>query len=106
VRRDEGAADARRSLAISQQLLGTREVVVSHHTDCGLQTFTNAELRARRRTALGADAAGIDFLPFGDVEASVRQDVAAIRGSPLVPRDVAVSGFVYDVRTGRLHAVP
>jgi carbonic anhydrase len=53
VRRDEGAADARRSLAISQQLLGTREVVVSHHTDCGLQTFTNAELRARRRTALG-----------------------------------------------------
>jgi carbonic anhydrase len=98
--------DALRSLAISQQLLGTREVVVIHHTDCGMQTFTNADLRARLRTELGADAAGIDFLPFSDVEASVRQDVAAIRESPLVPRDVAVSGFVYDVRTGRLQAVP
>jgi carbonic anhydrase len=97
--------DALRSLAISQQLLGTREVVVIHHTDCGMQTFSNDELRARLRTALGADAEGIDFLPFGDLEASVRQDVAAIRESPLVPRDVAVSGLVYDVRTGRLHEV-
>jgi carbonic anhydrase len=97
--------DALRSLAISQQLLGTREVVVIHHTDCGMQTFTNDELRARLRTELGADAAGIDFLPFGDLEGSVREDVAAIRESPLVPRDVAVTGFVYDVRTGRLHEV-
>jgi carbonic anhydrase len=97
--------DALRSLAISQQLLGTREVVVIHHTDCGMQTFTNDDLRARLRAELGADAAGIDFLPFSDLEASVRQDVAAIRESPLVPRDVAVSGFVYDVQTGRLHEV-
>ena len=97
--------DALRSLAISQQLLGTREVVVIHHTDCGMQTFTNADLRARLRTELGADAEGIDFLPFSDLEASVRQDVATIRESPLVPRDVVVSGFVYDVRTGRLHEV-
>ena len=97
--------DALRSLAISQQLLGTREVVVIHHTDCGMQTFTNDDLRARLRTALGADAEGIDFLCFSDVEASVRQDVATIQGSPLVPRDVAVSGFVYDVRTGQLHDV-
>ncbi len=99
------SGDALRSLAISQQLLGTREVVVIHHTDCGMQTFTNDELRARLRTELGADASGIDFLPFGDLERSVREDVAAIRESPLVPRDVAVSGFVYDVRTGRLHEV-
>jgi carbonic anhydrase len=99
------SADALRSLAISQQLLGTREVVVIHHTDCGMQTFTNDELRARLRAELGADAAGIDFLPFGDLEGSVREDVAAIRASPLVPRDVAVTGFVYDVRTGRLHEV-
>jgi carbonic anhydrase len=85
-------------------------VVVLHHTDCGLQTVTTAERRARPRPALGADAAGIDFLPFSDVEASVRQDVAALRESPLVPHDVAVSGFVYAVRTavrtGRPHDVP
>jgi carbonic anhydrase len=99
------SGDALRSLAISQQLLGTREVVVIHHTDCGMQTFTNEDLRRRLQTELGADASEIDFLPFGDLEASVREDVATIRASPLVPRDVAVSGFVYDVRTGRLHEV-
>jgi carbonic anhydrase len=98
--------DALRALASSQQQPGTREVVVIHDTGCGVQTFTNDGLRARPRTAPGADAAGaagIAFLPCGDLEASVRPDAAAIRAPPLVPRDVAVSGLVYDVRTGRLH---
>jgi carbonic anhydrase len=99
------SADALRSLAISQRLLGTREVVVIHHTNCGMQTFTNDELRARLRAELGADASEVDLLPFSDLEASVREDVAAIRESPLVSRDVTVSGFFYDVRTGRLHEV-
>jgi carbonic anhydrase len=97
--------DAIRSLVISQQLLGTREVLVVHHTDCGMLTFTNDQLRDRLRQTLGADATGIDFLPFGDLEQSVRDDVAAIRASPLVPDDVAVRGFVYDVRSGRLREV-
>ena len=97
--------DALRSLAISHELLGTREVVVIHHTDCGMLTFTNDQLRQRLRDRLGADASGIDFLPFGDLNQSVRDDVATIRTSPLVPDDVVVSGFVYDVRTGRLHRV-
>jgi len=89
----------------SQQLLGTREVLVIHHTDCGMLAFTNEQLRDRLRRDLGADAEAVDFLPFADLEASVREDVETIRSSPLVPRDVAVRGFVYDVRTGRLREV-
>lgn len=97
--------DAIRSLVISQQLLGTREVVVIHHSDCGMLTFTNPQLQERLRRDLNADASGVDFLPFRDQEESVRQDVAAIRSSPLIPRDIPVTGFVYDVRTGRLHEI-
>lgn len=93
--------DALRSLVISTQLLGTREVLVIHHTDCGMLTFTNEQLQAR----LGADAAGIDFLPFSDVEQSVRDDMATIRASPLLPDDLAVRGFIYDVRSGHLREV-
>ena len=97
--------DALRSLVISQQLLGTREVLVIHHTDCGMVTFTNEQLRERLRRDLNADASALDFLPFADLEGSVRQDVATIRASPLVPDDISVRGFVYDVRTGRLREV-
>ena len=97
--------DALRSLVISQQLLGTREVLVVHHTDCGMLTFSNEQLRAKLARDLGADAATVDFLPFADLEGSVRQDVAAIRASPLVPDDILVRGFVYDVGTGRLREV-
>jgi carbonic anhydrase len=103
------AQDALRSLVISQQLLGTREVAVIHHTDCGMLTFRNADLRAKLRDGLGAeagrDADRIDFLPFVDVEQSVRDDVAFLRASPLIPDDIAIRGFVYDVRTGRLSEV-
>ena len=97
--------DALRSLVISQQLLGTREVLVVHHTDCGMMAFTNEQLRDRLRRDLNADASAVDFLPFGELEASVREDVETIRSSPLIPGDIAVRGFVYDVRTGRLREV-
>jgi carbonic anhydrase len=99
------AQEALRSLVISQRLLGTREVAVIHHTDCGMVTFSNEALRARIRDELGADASGIDFLPFPDVELSVREDVAFLRASPLIPDDVPIRGFVYDVRTGKLREV-
>ena len=99
------AQDALRSLIISQRLLGTREVAVIHHTDCGMLTFKNEDLRAQVKRELGADASGIDFLPFADVEKSVRDDVAALRDSPFIPRDFPVRGFVYDVRNGRLTEV-
>jgi len=99
------AQDALRSLIISQRLLGTRAVAVIHHTDCGMLTFKNEDLRAQVKRQLGADASGIDFLPFSDVEKSVRDDIAALRDSPFMPRDVPIRGFVYDVRTGRVTEV-
>jgi carbonic anhydrase len=101
--------DVLRSLAISQQLLGTREVVVVHHTDCGMLTFSNQDIRAKLRQELGPEAGRvaetIDFLPFSDLEESVRQDVEAIRRSPLMLRDIPITGIIYDVRTGRLQKV-
>jgi carbonic anhydrase len=97
--------DAIRSLVISQRLLGTTEVVVIHHTDCGMLTFTNEQLAAKVREDLGADASGLDFLPFSDLEESVRQDVETIRSSNLIGDDVAIAGAIYDVKTGRVHEV-
>src|SRR3954464_11305689 len=99
------AADALRSLVISQQLLGTNEVFVVHHTDCGMLTFDNPTLYGICREDLGADASDIDFLPFSDLEQSVREDVEIIRSSPLIAKDTPVTGFVYDVQTGKIHEV-
>jgi carbonic anhydrase len=97
--------DAIRSLVISNWLLGTREIVVIHHTDCGMLTFTDDELRSKLRDETGADASHIAFLPFDDLEGSVRDDVERIRRSALVPPDAELSGFVYDVRSGELREV-
>ena len=97
--------DMIRSLVISQQQLGTREIVVLHHTDCGAQTFKNEEFAAFLNQELGVDVSGQDFLPFIDVEESVREDVALLRQSPLIPADVEISGAVYDVDTGRMTVV-
>ena len=97
--------DALRSLIISYKLLGTREFVVIHHTDCGMLTFSNDQIRQMLKNDTGADASGIDFLPFSDLEASVREDVRTIRSSPLIPNDITVTGFVFDVKTGRLSEV-
>lgn len=97
--------DMIRSLVISQQQMGTREIVVLHHTDCGAQTFKNEEFAAFLNQELGVDVSGQDFLPFSDVEESVREDVALLRQSPLIPADVEISGAVYDVDTGRMTEV-
>ena len=93
--------DALRSLVISHHLLGTQEALVIGHTDCGMLTFTDDELRER----LGADAAGVDFHAFPDLEERVRQSVAAIRDSPLLPESFGARGYVYDVRSGRVEDV-
>ena len=98
-------ADALRSLIISEQLLGTTEIVVIHHTDCGMMTFSNTDLHERLRERFGVDAGDMDFLPFSDLEQSVRDDIAALRNSPFIPGDVTISGFIYDVRSGRLNPV-
>jgi carbonic anhydrase len=97
--------DAIRSLVISQQLLGTREVLVIHHTDCGMLTFSNDQLRSKVKADLGADASTVDFLPFSDLGQSVKDDIATLRNSPLLLRDAPISGFIYDVKTGRLQPV-
>lgn len=99
------AEDALRSLVISERLLGTTEIVVLHHTDCGMLTFTNEQLAAKIKADLGADVSGQDFLPFPDLEQSVRDDVSLLRSSPLIPGDIPISGAIYDVTTGKLHEV-
>lgn len=97
--------DALRSLVISHWLLGTEEAFVIAHTDCGMLTFTNEALRAKLADEAGADASGIDFLPFADLDESVRRSLARIRESPLLPESFSASGFVYDVRSGRLREI-
>jgi carbonic anhydrase len=99
------ARDALRSLVISERLLGTNEIAIIHHTDCGMVTFTNSDLHAKVKRELGADSSDIDFLPFSDLEESVREDVSFLQSSPLIPGDVIIRGFIYDVRTGRLNEV-
>lgn len=97
--------DAIRSLIISSTLLGTKEFIVVHHTDCGMQTFSNDDLRGILAERRGSDAGDIDFLPFGDLDQSVRDDIATIRSSEHIDQSISVRGFVYDVDTGALNEV-
>jgi carbonic anhydrase len=97
--------DALRSLIISSQLLGTRQFMVIHHTDCGMLTFTNDDIWTKLEAEFGKNASSIDFLPFSDVEGSLNDDVRTIRDNPFLPPDVEVTGWVYDTSTGRLREV-
>ena len=97
--------DMIRSLVISQQQMGTREIVVLHHTDCGAQTFNNEDFQEHLKCELGVDVSGQDFLPFQDIDESVREDMKLLRECPLIPDDVIISGAVYDVDTGRMIVV-
>jgi len=115
--------DAIRSLVISYKLLGTREWLVIHHSDCGMQLFDDAvmsellasSLRTASYTPAGWQDPGgggseegryVRWLTFRDLEQSVIDDVARIRRHPLVPGDIPIYGYYYDVRTGRLVEVP
>jgi carbonic anhydrase len=93
--------DALRSLVISHHLLGTQEALVIGHSDCGMLTFTNDDLHEK----LGPAAHGVDFHPFPDVEARVRESVQRIEQSPLLPESFTATGYVYDVRSGALNPV-
>ena len=97
--------DMLRSLVISQQQVGTREIVVLHHTDCGAQTFQNKDFQEHLKRELGVDVSDQDFLPFQDIDESVREDMRLLKDSPLIPDDVVISGAVYDVDTGRMIVV-
>lgn len=99
------AQDALRSIVVSQLLLGTTEILVIHHTECGMLTFQNEDLHAKVKDELGVDASDTDFLPFGDLEQSVRDDVRLLEESPLVPDGTSVRGFVYDVKSGKVTEV-
>lgn len=96
--------DAIRSLAISQRLLGTEEIVLIHHTDCGMLTFTDDQFKAdiERETGIRPEWAAE---AFPDLEGDVRQSMARIQASPFIPRKDSVRGFVYEVETGRLREV-
>ncbi|KAK7210885.1 hypothetical protein V2G26_018063 [Clonostachys chloroleuca] len=96
--------DGLRSLVISQQLLGTREIVIIHHTDCGMLTFTDTEIKSKIRNELSENADHIAFLPFHDLRQSVLDDIEIIKKSPLV-LDVPITGYIYDVKTGKLEKV-
>jgi carbonic anhydrase len=117
--------DAIRSLVISYKLLGTKEWFVIHHTDCGMQLFTDPVIRDLLRHSLktasvnakgewedsktgGGSSAGdfIPFLPFSDNAASVLEDVERIRKHPLVPAAIPIYGYIYDVSNGKLLEVP
>ncbi|HEX4731249.1 MAG TPA: carbonic anhydrase [Solirubrobacterales bacterium] len=96
--------DAIRSLAISQNLLGTEEIVLVHHTDCGMLTFTDEELAQKLEDETGQRPEWSAHA-FTDLEADVRSGIEKIRQSPFVPRTDSVRGFVYDVHTGALDEV-
>lgn len=97
--------DAIRSLIISSRLLGTNEFAVIHHTDCGMLTFSNEDLQSKLNDETGANASNFDFMPFSDLEGSVRDDVEAVKSSPFLSDDIPVRGFVYEVETGALRSV-
>ena len=96
--------DVIRSLTISQRLLGTREVMLIHHTDCGMLTFSDAELKEaiQKETGIRPPFA---MDTFSNLEEDVRQSIARIRASPFVVHKDAIRGFVYEVETGRLREV-
>ncbi len=96
--------DAIRSLVISQRLLGTQEIVLIHHTDCGMLTFKDDEVKGQiqRETGIRPPFA---LEAFSNLEEDVRQSIARIKASPFIPKKDAVRGFIYDVKTGRLNEV-
>ena len=96
--------DEIRSLAISQRLLGTREIVLIHHTDCGMLTFTDDEFKQQIQEDVGVKP-HFSMESFSDLEEDVRQSIARVKASPFIPNKDSVRGFVYEVETGRLREV-
>jgi carbonic anhydrase len=96
--------DAIRSLAISQRLLGTEEIILIHHTGCGMLTFTDDEFKRSIHDEVGVEPEW-SAEAFDDLDADVRQSIARITASPFIPHRDSVRGFVYDVNTGALREV-
>jgi carbonic anhydrase len=96
--------DEIRSLAISQRLLGTEEIILIHHTDCGMLTFTDDEFKRSVQEDVGIKPQWAAEA-FSDLDEDVRQSIARIRASPFIPHKDSVRGFVYEIETGRLREV-
>ena len=103
------ARDALRSLVISEQLLGTNEILLIKHTGCGMLTFKNEDAHAVVKKNLGSSAkeelAGLDFQPFPNLEKGVEDDVKYLKDSKAIPDSVTISGWVYEVETGKIKQV-
>jgi len=98
--------DALRSLIISHHLLGTQEVIIINHTDCGMLTFKDEDLRARLQQQTGtAVVSPASFQAFTNLERNVQEQIQKLKSHPWVPKQISVRGFVYDVKTGRLREV-
>jgi carbonic anhydrase len=96
--------DEIRSLAISQRLLGTEEIILIHHTDCGMLTFTDEDFKRSVQDDVGIKPAWATEA-FSDLDEDVRQSLARIKASPFIPHKESLRGFVYDVHTGALREV-
>ncbi|MEX2586852.1 MAG: carbonic anhydrase [Actinomycetota bacterium] len=96
--------DAIRSLVISQKLLGTKEIILIHHSDCGMLTFNDDQVKGQIESETGIRPP-FALEAFGDVEDDVRQSINRIKASPFVPNKDSVRGFVFDVKTGKLNEV-
>lgn len=101
------AKDALRSILISQHLLGTREILLIKHTGCGMLTFSNADVLSvvAKNQGLGVLAGTFDFQPFPDLEQGVRDDVAWLKSHSALVKGTEVSGWVYEVETGKVRKV-
>jgi carbonic anhydrase len=98
--------DAIRSLIISHYLLGTQEFMIINHTDCGMLTFKNDDLKSRLKKETKVTAVSPEtFHAFSDVETNVREQIQKVKSHPWIPKGIPVRGFVYDVKTGRLKEV-
>lgn len=102
--------DSVRSLVISQRLLGTREIAIFHHTDCGMLTFTTPQLREKLKASaeegdaekIAAAADVIQFLEFSDLDKSVKEEVEFVKAHPLILKETEVTGWVYHVESGKV----
>jgi carbonic anhydrase len=97
--------DAIRSLVISTHLLGTNEFAIIEHTGCGMLTFDEEPVRKQIAERTGAATADLRLYPFRDLEANLRDQVRRVATSPLLPKGIPITGFVYEVETGRLRPV-
>ena len=98
--------DAIRSLLLSTHLLGTRAIVVIQHTECGLLSITDEQMRFRLSSEMGRDASHLEFHSFTDLDRNVADQVKRIREHPFLPNNIEVRGYIYEVKKGTLHEVP